>query len=320
MVLPLDRFVVAPAACVERIHRHGCCLVVQAVGHDSEVILQPVCMVRDPFRGGDNILVLCECMLPDGSPHPTNTRHAAAKTFAKDLAAAPWYGMEQEYTMYPVDSSSPLGWPVGGYPRPQGPYYCGVGADKAYGRDVADAHYKACLYAGLKISGINAEVMPGQWEFQIGPAEGIEAGDHMVLARYLLDRVCEDFGVVVSLDPKPKTGDWNGSGCHFNYSTRAMREDGGMDVILSAIEKLSRKHEEHIAVYGSGNERRLTGHHETSSMSKFSFGVANRGASVRIPREAEAHGKGYFEDRRPASNVDPYVVSAKIFATTHLDE
>jgi glutamine synthetase len=277
-------------------------------------------MVRDPLRGGDNILVLCECMLPDGSPHPTNTRHAAANTFAKDLAAAPWYGMEQEYTIYPVDSEAPIGWPRGGCPRPQGPYYCGVGADKAYGRDVANAHYKACLYAGLKISGINAEVMPGQWEFQIGPAEGIEAGDHMVLARYLMDRVCEDFGVVVSLDPKPKSGDWNGSGCHVNYSTKAMREDGGMEVILSAIDKLSVKHEEHIALYGAGNERRLTGLHETSSMSKFSFGVANRGASVRIPREAEAHGKGYFEDRRPASNMDPYVVTAKIFATTHLDE
>ena len=291
----------------------------QAEGKDSEVILRPVRFVPDPFRGGDNIIVLCECYLPDGTPHKTNSRCRAAAIFDKDLAAAPWYGLEQEYTLFPVDSPIPLGWPVGGCPKPQGPYYCGVGAEKSFGRDVVDAHYKTCLYAGLKISGINAEVMPGQWEFQIGPAEGIEAGDHMVLARYLLERVCEDFDVTVSLDPKPMTGDWNGSGCHVNYSTVAMREEGGLAVIHAAIDKLALKHEEHIAVYGSGNERRLTGHHETSSMTKFSYGVANRGASVRIPRDAEAAGKGYFEDRRPASNIDPYAVTAKIFATTHLD-
>jgi glutamine synthetase len=294
-------------------------MVLQAEGKDSEVILRPVRFVPDPFRGGDNILVLCECYMPDGTPHKTNTRCRAAATFDKDLDARPWYGLEQEYTLFEADARTPLGWPRGGFPKPQGPYYCGAGADKAFGRYVAEAHYRACLYAGLKISGINGEVMAGQWEFQIGPAEGIEAGDHMILARYLMDRVCEDFGVVVSFDPKPMEGDWNGAGCHTNFSTLAMREEGGYAVILSAIEKLGLKHEEHIRLYGEGNHRRLTGAHETAPIDKFTYGVAHRGASVRIPRESEKHGKGYFEDRRPASNMDPYLVTAKIFETCHLE-
>merc|ERR1712014_357310 len=167
----------------------------------------------------------------------------------------------------------------GGYPAPQGPYYCGAGFDSAIGRPVADAHYKACLYAGVKIAGINAEVMPGQWEYQIGPCTGIESGDHMWIARYLMVRVCELLGCNVTFDPKPATGDWN----------------------------------------GAGNDRRLTGAHETAAIDKFSYGVANRGASIRIPTDTEAAGKGYLEDRRPASNMDPYVVTSKIFETTCLE-
>merc|ERR1711972_1253580 len=167
-------------------------------------------------------------------------------------------------------------------------------------------------------AGINAEVMPGQWEYQIGPCTGIESGDHMWVSRYLMFRVCELLGCNVTFDPKPATGDWNGAGCHTNYSTKAMRAAGGYDVIIKAVEKLGTKHDEHIKVYGEGNERRLTGAHETAPITKFSYGVANRGASVRIPRDAEANKCGYFEDRRPASNMDPYVVTAKIFDTTCL--
>lgn len=290
----------------------------QAEGHDSEVLLKPVFMCADPFRGAPNMLVLCECVNPKMEPIASNTRAAAAAAFAKKPEEEPWFGLEQEYTLFQLDGSTPLGWPKRGFPAPQGPYYCSVGADNAFGRAVVEAHYRACLFAGIKISGINAEVLPGQWEYQIGPCHAIESGDHCWIARFIMQRVCEDFGVLVSFDPKPIPGDWNGSGCHMNYSTRAMREEGGYAVMLEAIEKLRPKHAEHIAVYGAGNERRLTGKHETASIHSFSYGVANRGASIRIPREAERDGKGYFEDRRPASNADPYVITAKLFETTCL--
>jgi glutamine synthetase len=291
----------------------------QAEGDDSEIILRPVKVVPDPFRKSPNVLVLCECENPDGSPAVWNTRRAAKNVFDKDPDAAPWYGLEQEYTLFENDGRTPYGWPKGGFPGPQGPYYCGAGTGKAFGRHVVEAHYSACLYAGLEISGINAEVMAGQWEYQVGPCEGIDCGDQMILSRYILERVTEEFDVCVSLDPKPIPGDWNGAGCHVNYSTRPMRQDGGYDVILNAMKKLEAKHEEHIRVYGSGNERRLTGEHETASIEKFSYGVADRGASIRIPRFTEKGGKGYLEDRRPASNIDPYAVSSKIFQTTHLE-
>lgn len=292
----------------------------QAPGKDSEVYLKPVAIYPDPFRRGDNIIVLCETCLPDGklTPIPSNTRNAAEKIMTQAAAHEPWFGIEQEYTLFHRDRRTPFGWPLNGYPRPQGPYYCGAGTENAFGRRVVEAHYRACLYAGIKISGVNAEVMPGQWEYQVGPCVGIESPDQVVMARYIMLRVCEDFGVCVSFDPKPIDGDWNGTGCHTNYSTKEMREEGGWDKIIAAIEKLGKKHQEHIAVYGAGNDRRLTGAHETAPITKFSYGVAHRGASVRIPRTAKIEGKGYFEDRRPAANMDPYVVTSKIVHTTIL--
>lgn len=292
----------------------------QAPGDDSEVILYPAAIFKDPFRGGNNILVLCDCYQPDGTAIPSNTRKDCARVMKEAEAHVPWFGIEQEYTLFHADNTTPFGWPKGGFPGPQGPYYCGAGANSAFGRPAVEAHYRACLYSGINISGINAEVMPGQWEYQVGPCTGIESGDHLWMSRYILLRVCEDFGINVSWDPKPIPGDWNGAGCHTNYSTKKMREDGGMAEIISAVEKLAVKHDVHIAAYGTGNERRLTGLHETASMDKFTYGVANRGASVRIPRTAEKEGKGYFEDRRPSSNMDPYVVTGRIVKTTILDE
>lgn len=291
----------------------------QAPGRDSEVLLKPISIFNDPFRGGDNIMVLCECLDPKMKPIPTNTRDSAKNLFDQKLDEVPWFGIEQEYTLFEKDGRTPLGWPKGGFPGPQGPYYCSAGADVTFGRSVMEAHYEACLYAGVTIAGINAEVMPGQWEYQIGPCVGIDSGDHLWMSRYLMIRVCEAQGINVSFDPKPIPGDWNGAGCHTNYSTLTMRANGGYADIIKAIEKLGEKHEEHMTVYGTGNERRLTGAHETAPMDKFSYGVANRGASVRIPRTAEADGCGYFEDRRPASNMDPYVVTSKIFKTTCLE-
>ncbi|KAF5950879.1 hypothetical protein HYC85_012872 [Camellia sinensis] len=304
----------------------------QAPGEDSEVILYPQAIFKDPFRGGNNILVICDTYTPQGEPIPTNKRYKAAEIFSnkKVVDEIPWYGIEQEYTLLQTNVKWPLGWPVGGYPGPQGPYYCAAGADKSFGRDISDAHYKACLYAGINISGTNGEVMPGQWEFQVGPSVGIEAGDHMWCARYILERITEQAGVVLSLDPKPIEGDWNGAGCHTNYSnclnnrrfdsTKSMREDGGFEVIKKAILNLSLRHKEHISAYGEGNERRLTGKHETASINTFSWGVANRGCSIRVGRETEKQGKGYLEDRRPASNMDPYIVTALLAETTLLWE
>ncbi|KAE8714563.1 Glutamine synthetase leaf isozyme [Hibiscus syriacus] len=301
----------------------------QAPGDDSEVILYPQAIFKDPFRGGNNILVgthqscvLCDAYTPAGEPIPTNKRARAAEIFSskKVVDEVPWFGIEQEYTLLQQNVKWPLGWPVGGYPGPQGPYYCAAGADKSFGRDISDAHYKACLYAGINISGTNGEVMPGQWEYQVGPSVGIEAGDHIWCSRYLLERITEQAGVVLSLDPKPIEGDWNGAGCHTNYSTKSMREEGGFDVIKKAILNLSLRHKEHISAYGEGNERRLTGKHETASIDTFSWGVANRGCSIRVGRDTEKNGKGYLEDRRPASNMDPYVVTSLLAETTLLYE
>ncbi|KAI1848032.1 hypothetical protein JX265_002036 [Neoarthrinium moseri] len=290
----------------------------QAPGDNSvdfeDVYLRPVAVFPDPFRLHDNILVLTECWMSDGTPNKFNYRHECAKIMEAHKDKKPWFGLEQEYTLLDLNDR-PFGWPQAGFPAPQGPYYCGVGAGKVVQRDIVEAHYKACLYAGVKISGTNAEVMPAQWEYQVGPCEGIEMGDHLWLARFLLSRVAEEFGAKVSVDPKPMPGDWNGAGLHSNFSSEEMRVEGGMKHIEAAIKKLEGRHLEHIAVYGEGNEKRLTGRHETGSIDKFTYGVADRGSSIRIPRESAAKGYGYFEDRRPASNADPYRVTLALMET-----
>lgn len=296
----------------------------QASGENSDVYLNPVAIFKDPFRLGKNKIVLCECLNHVKLPlEKSNYRRRCHMVMEQAYDSHPWFGIEQEYTILDQDSH-PFGWPKNGFPGPQGPYYCGAGADKVYGRAIADAHYRACLYAGVKIAGTNAEVMPGQWEFQVGPCEGIQMGDHLWMARYLLHRVAEDFGVIVTFDPKPMPGDWNGAGAHTNYSTEVMRKDGGIKEIEKAIEKLAARHELHIYYYdprgGEDNKRRLTGLHETSSIHDFSAGLANRGASVRIPRHVGKEGKGYLEDRRPSSNCDPYRVTEIIVRTTVLGD
>jgi len=290
----------------------------QAEGSNSDVYLQPVALYRDPFRLGDNKIVLCETYKHNKEPADTNHRAKCIEAMNAAKSQHPWFGMEQEYTILDTDGH-PLGWPKNGFPGPQGPYYCGVGANRVFGRDVVEAHYRACLYAGINIAGENAEVMPAQWEFQVGPCEGITMGDDLWMARYFLHRVAEDFNVCVSLDPKPIPGDWNGAGMHTNFSTLAMREPNGIKSIETAIDRLSKKHIEHIQAYdpneGKDNERRLTGLHETSSIHDFSAGVANRGCSIRIPRGCAEDKKGYLEDRRPSSNADPYKVSEILVKT-----
>jgi glutamine synthetase len=295
----------------------------QAVGENSDVYLKPGAIFPDPFRRGKNKLVLCECWTHDDKPVESNRRHTCVDAMDKAKAEIPWFGIEQEYSLLDQDKH-PFGWPKNGFPGPQGPYYCGVGADKVYGRAIVEAHYKACMYSGVTISGTNAEVMPGQWEFQVGPCEGITMGDHLWIARYLLQRVAEDFGVIVTFDPKPMPGDWNGAGAHCNYSTEKMRQPGGLEIIHDAIDRLARRHRTHLRHYdpmgGEDNKRRLTGLHETSAIEEFSSGTANRGCSIRIPRQVAADGYGYFEDRRPSSNCDPYSVTEMIVRTTLLLE
>lgn len=290
----------------------------QAQGENSDTYLCPVALYRDPFRRGDNVLVLCDTYGFDKKPTKSNLRFACAEAAECVADLEPWFGIEQEYTLLDVDYR-PFGWPHCGFPAPQGPYYCGVGADKCYAREIVEAHYKASLYAGIDLAGTNVEVMPAQLEYQVGPGKGMKCPDDLWMSRFILHRIGEEYGIIVTFDPKPVTGAWNGAGGHTNFSTKPMREDNGIEAINAAIQKLSKKHKEHIKVYdpkgGKDNERRLVGRLETSSIDKFSSGVANRGVSVRIPRAVGEAKKGYLEDRRPASNMDPYAVCNAILRT-----
>jgi glutamine synthetase len=283
----------------------------QAPGENSDCVLQPVFSCADPIRGGAHRLVMCEVLLPDMTPHVTNTRAQLRPVAERCSGQEPLFGIEQEYTFF--KDGRPHGFPPGGFPAPQGFYYCGVGADEVYGRDVVEAHLDACLEAGLSLSGVNAEVMPGQWEFQVGPLSPLDVSDQLWVARWLLYRIAEEYGVSATLDPKPVKGDWNGAGAHTNFSTNQMRES--YDAIITACEALGKRAAEHVEHYGADIEHRLTGMHETAPWHEFSYGVSNRGASVRIPWQVEVDKKGYIEDRRPNANMDPYVVTRLITDT-----
>ncbi|HEY5110781.1 MAG TPA: glutamine synthetase GlnII [Acidimicrobiales bacterium] len=285
----------------------------QATGHFSDCGLLPIFTCPDPLRGPKDVLVMCEVLNPDGTPHVTNNRAAAVAALKKYASFEPMFGIEQEYTFF--QDGRPYGWPEEGFPAPQGPYYCGVGGAKMPGRDIVEAHTLACQRAGIAIEGTNAEVMMGQWEFQVGILDTVAVGDHLWTARWLLERIAEEFDVDVSFDAKPIKGDWNGAGAHTNFSTKQMRAIGGWPAIIAGCEALGTKVKEHIAAYGVGIEERLTGEHETAPYSKFSYGISNRGASVRIPAAVAAAKKGYLEDRRPNANIDPYIVAALITDT-----
>lgn len=294
----------------------------QAVGHDSDLTLQAVRVVDDPINGSGHYLALCEVLNPDGQPHESNKRAKLVRLMAQiGDEPDPWIGFEQEYTLF--NGQQPLGWPDRGYPAPQGPFYCGIGADEAFGRFLVEEHAQACLDAGLMLYGLNAEVMPGQWEFQIGyrgndteTADPLTVSDHLWLARWLLYRLGEKYNITAILHPKPVKGDWNGSGKHTNFSTRDMRDEKkGMQAINAAIAALERRHAEHIAVYGHDLELRLTGKHETAPIDKFIAGIGHRGASVRIPRPVADKGYGYIEDRRPGANANPYEVASVLIET-----
>jgi glutamine synthetase len=257
-------------------------------------------------------IILCETYLTDRkTPHPDNKRFAAQLTFNK--IADPWYGFEMEFFVIDNKTGRPLGFKTDTPPH-QGQFYCGVGASNCYGRNMMDEFEARCITSEIGLVGSNAEVACGQWEYQIF-GHGLKAADDAWVSRFILETVAESYDYSISWHPKPFTG-CNGSGMHVNFSTAAMRDPiTGREAIREAITKLSKRHKEHIDVYGAHNELRLTGKHETSSMSEFSYGVGTRNTSIRINHETEAQGYGYIEDRRPASSCDMYDV-ARIMAET----
>jgi len=287
----------------------------QADGNNSDCVLKPVRYYPNPLEVNSSI-VLCEVWdtfvddYGNDRPHETNTRKLLEETITElEGFYDEWVGFEQEYTLF--KHGRPMGWPSVGEPPPQGDYYCG----RNIGEKISREHLNACIDAGIQIFGTNAEVMLGQWEYQIGPGGSIAMSDDLWVARWLLERICEKHEVVVSLHPKPIEGDWNGAGCHTNFSTNYMRDEGGYLEILNACENLSKVSKEHLKEYGEYNEKRLTGEHETCSIEEFRYGVSDRGASIRIPWQVERDGRGYLEDRRPSSNCDPYKVSARLIKT-----
>ena len=284
----------------------------QAEGAESDLLLRPVAIFSDPARK-DAFLVMTEVLNPDGEPHDSNGR-AMIDDDDDDF----WFGFEQEYFLWDLETSLPPGFPVKGFPRPQGPYYCSVGAENNFGRECIEDHLDQCLEAGINVEGINAEVAAGQWEFQVFAKGAKSAGDQTWVARYLAERNAEKWGYGINWHPKPLgQTDWNGSGMHANFSNKTMRESGDQSVFEKICEEFGRNIRRHIDVYGADNEQRLTGLHETQSIHEYSYGVSDRGASIRIPVGTVEEGwRGRLEDRRPASNADPYKVASVIVRTT----
>jgi glutamine synthetase len=282
----------------------------QAVGGASDCLLKPVAIFPDPARK-EAYLVMTEVLNADGTPHVSNAR-ATIDDDDNDF----WFGFEQEYFLWDLETNKPLGFPANGYPAPQGPYYCGVGAKNIFGRDIIEEHLDQMIEAGLNIEGINAEVATGQWEFQIFAKGAQEAGDQIWVARYMAERNAEKYGLSVNWHCKPIKGDWNGSGMHANFSNSTLREAGNKETYDKICQAFAPVIKEHIAVYGADNEMRLTGLHETQSIDKFSYGISDRGASIRIPVATVENGwKGWLEDRRPNSAADPYKVAGRIIKT-----
>ena len=282
----------------------------QAEGNSSDCLLKPVALYPDPARE-NGWLVMTEVLNSDGTPHESNGR-ATIEDDDNDF----WFGFEQEYFIMDSRTDLPLGFPPGGYPGPQGLYYCSVGGKNTWGREVVEEHLDLCLQAGINIEGINQEVAAGQWEFQAFAKGAKQAGDEMWVARYLLERITEQYHYYIEWHPKPVKGDWNGSGMHANFSNSLLRGAGNKETYEAVCEAFRDVVDEHIAVYGAYNDQRLTGQHETQSIDQFSYGISDRGASIRIPIATVENGwKGWLEDRRPASNGDPYKIAARIIKT-----
>lgn len=290
----------------------------QAEGHDSEILLKPYLAVYSPYdEKTPKFYVFCESLNKDGTPAEGNTRHTCVKYFEQDRVkeSDPIFGMEQEF--YVLKDGKPLVWSDN--PEPQGDYYCGVG-HQSIGRGRAFLEEMTNIINDddlkLNITGTNMEVGPGQMEVQLCE-HGLEAADKMLVMRFFMIIEAEARDLEVDFTPKPSIlsgPEWNGSGCHVNFSTKEMREDGESPLsavlaMANALQNLKDNHSSQVQYLGSENNRkRLTGENETSSYDTFTYGVAHRGASARIPRQCVKDLKGYIEDRRPGSDMDPYVV------------
>ena len=285
----------------------------QASGDNSEVYIRPVYMCRDPFRSENDRLVLCETLTPDYKPHISNTRSELHILLNENIDMKPMFGFEQEFFVLERGTVAKLDYDSN---EPQGDYYCGVGTANIKIREFAEDAMEKCLKAGLTITGMNAEVAPNQWEFQVC-TYGIEASDQLYILRYILNRLGEErnYNYEINIEPKPFSEKWNGSGCHTNFSTHLTRIDGGETKISEIIGKLEKRHGLHMSHYGKNNHLRMTGECETASFDKFTYGYGDRGASIRIPTIVKELGKGYIEDRRPGSNMDPYIVSRLLVET-----
>ena len=282
----------------------------QAEGSDSDCLLKPVFICPDPDRNF-GYLVMCEVLNADGTSHSTNGR-ATIDDDDDDF----WFGFEQEYFLWDPETNLPLGFPRD--QTPQGQFYCSVGGANTFGRNIVEDHFDQCLDAGLNVEGINAEVAVGQWEYQIFAKGAKEAGDQIWVSRYLAERNAEKYGLTIEWHPKPLGAtDWNGSGMHANFSDNTLRTCGDEKMFNLVCEAFGKNIKKHMDVYGAHNEQRLTGLHETQSIHEFSYGVSDRGASIRIPVGTVEDGwKGRLEDRRPSSNGDPYKIASVIITTT----
>jgi glutamine synthetase len=282
----------------------------QASSESSEVLIRPQALYKDPFRRrGTNYMVLCDTTTTDGKAHETNNRSVANKLFESHLCEQPWFGLEQEFFILKQGSILGTKSTAGEY-VPQKMHYCGVGAHGSC-RKFVDEVVDNSIYAGLAITGMNAEVETSQWEVQLCET-GIEACDQLIILRYIMKRTSERYGWDVTFDPKPLLNA-NGSGCHVNFSTKRMRSPGGYDSILHTIQELKSHNTEDMKYYGEKNTLRMTGENETARYDVFSHGVGDRTASVRIPHDTFIKKYGYMEDRRPGANMDPYLVTSILF-------
>ena len=288
----------------------------QSHGQQTEILLMPVKCLKHPlYLSNTNIIyiiVLCECYDPETKLHHiSNTRYLANQLFQSDKSknAELWFGLEQEFFFFEKSTKKPIDWQNR---YQQGEYYCGNNRSTSIERQIMDEFIQSSLYCGLHISGYNQEVAHAQWEYQIGPLSGIEVADQMIIAKFILFRICEKYGLYTSFHPKPIGGYWNGSGCHINISTKNTREDNDLIEINRIITNIGKDHHNWIGQYdGVNNHLRLCGKYETSDSTNFTFGVGTRHTSIRIPNQVAIEGKGYFEDRRPGASIDYYKTISK---------